>query len=41
MTSNVVADKVDQLKETGATLISTNLSTEHEAKLRDAFAETE
>ena len=42
MTSNVVADKVlDQLKETGATLISTNLSTEQEAKLREAFAEAE
>jgi len=42
MTSNVVADKVlDQLKETGATLISTNLSSEQEAKLRDAFAEAE
>ena len=42
MTSNVVADKVlDQLKETGATLISTNLSTEQEAKLREAFADAE
>src|SRR6478672_3981058 len=42
MTSNVVADKVlDRLKETGATLISTNLSTEQEAKLREAFAEAE
>ena len=42
MTSNVVADKVlDQLKETGATLISTNLSTEQEAKLREAFSESE
>ena len=42
MTSNVVADKVlDQLKETGATLMSTNLSTEQEAKLREAFADAE
>jgi uncharacterized membrane protein len=42
MTSNVVADKVlDQFKETGATLLSTNLSTEQEAKLREAFAEAE
>ena len=42
MTSNVMADKVlDHLKETGATLISTNLSTAQEAKLREAFAEAE
>jgi uncharacterized membrane protein len=42
MTSNVVADKVlDRFKETGATLLSTNLSTEQEAKLREAFAEAE
>jgi uncharacterized membrane protein len=42
MTSNTVVDKVlDQFKETGATLVSTNLSTEQEGKLRAAFAEAE
>ena len=42
LTSNVVADRVlEEFKETGATLISTNLSHEQEAKLREAFAETE
>jgi uncharacterized membrane protein len=42
MTSNVVADKVlDEFKETGATLVSTNLSKEQEAKLREAFAEAD
>ena len=42
MTSNVVADKVlEQFKETGATLLSTNLSSEQEAKLREVFAEAE
>ncbi|GAA1390381.1 DUF1269 domain-containing protein [Pseudonocardia kongjuensis] len=40
MTSNVVADKViDQFRETGATLLSTNLSDEQESRLRAAFAE--
>ncbi len=42
MTSNVVADKVlEQFKGTGASLLSTNLSNEQEARLREAFAEAE
>jgi uncharacterized membrane protein len=42
MTSNVVADKVlDEFRSTGASLISTNLSKEQEARLREVFAETE
>jgi uncharacterized membrane protein len=42
MTSNAVVDKVlDEFKETGATLVSTNLSKEQEAKLREAFADAE
>jgi uncharacterized membrane protein len=42
MTSNAVVDKVlDEFKETGATLMSTNLSKEQEAKLREAFADAE
>jgi uncharacterized membrane protein len=42
MTSGVVVDKVlDEFKETGATLISTNLSNDQEAKLRDAFADAD
>src|SRR3954447_24765285 len=42
MTSNAVADKViDEFKHSGATLVSTNLSHEQEAQLRDAFAEAE
>jgi len=42
MTSNVVADKViHEFRETGATLLSTNLSHEQEAKLREAFADAE
>jgi uncharacterized membrane protein len=42
MTSNAVADKVlDQFRTTGASLISTNLSNEQEARLREAFAETD
>ena len=42
MTSNVVVDKVlQEFKESGATLISTNLSDEQETKLREAFAEAE
>jgi uncharacterized membrane protein len=40
MTSNAVADRVlDQFRSTGASLISTNLSAEQEARLREAFAE--
>jgi uncharacterized membrane protein len=42
MTSNAVADKVlEQFRTTGASLISTNLSNEQEARLREAFAEHE
>jgi len=42
MTSNAVVDKVlEEFKETGATLLSTNLSHEQEAKLREAFAEAD
>jgi uncharacterized membrane protein len=42
MTSNSVVDKVlDEFKETGATVMSTNLSKEQEAKLREAFADAE
>jgi uncharacterized membrane protein len=42
MTSNAVTDKViDEFKGSGASLVSTNLSTEQEAKLREAFAEAE
>jgi uncharacterized membrane protein len=42
MTSNVVADKViDEFKQSGATLVSTNLSTEQEEKLREAFADSD
>jgi uncharacterized membrane protein len=42
MTQNVVVDKVAQeFKETGATLLSTNLSHEQEARLREAFADAE
>ena len=42
MTSERVVDKViDEFKQTGATLVSTNLSNEQEAKLRDAFADAE
>jgi uncharacterized membrane protein len=42
MTSNTVVDRVlDEFKETGATLLSTNLSKEQEAKLREAFAEAD
>ncbi len=41
LTSDVVVDRVlEEFKETGATLISTNLSHDQEAKLREAFAET-
>jgi len=42
MTSAAVADKViEEFKDTGASLVSTNLSKEQEAKLREAFAEAE
>ncbi|GAA5110029.1 DUF1269 domain-containing protein [Pseudonocardia adelaidensis] len=42
MTSNAVEDKVlEQFKGSGASLLSTNLSHEQEARLREAFAETE
>ena len=40
MSSNAVQDKViDEFKGSGATLVSTNLSTEQENKLREAFAD--
>ena len=40
MTSNAVAERVlEQFRSTGASLISTNLSAEQEARLREAFAE--
>jgi uncharacterized membrane protein len=40
MTSDVVQDKVlHEFRQTGATLLSTNLSNEQEGKLREAFAE--
>ena len=40
MTSGAVVDKVvDEFKHSGATLLSSNLSTEQEGKLREAFAE--
>jgi uncharacterized membrane protein len=40
MTSNVVVDKViDEFRQSGATLVSTNLSSEQENKLREAFAD--
>lgn len=40
MTTEVVADRVlEPFKETGATLITTNLSREQEDRLREAFAE--
>lgn len=42
MTSGAVVDKViEQFRNSGATLVSTNLSHEQEARLREAFAETE
>ena len=42
MTSNAVVDKVlDEFKESGATLLSTNLSKDQEDKLRQAFADAE
>src|SRR4051812_20252908 len=40
MTSSAVVDRViDEFKNSGATLVSTNLSTEQENKLREAFAD--
>ena len=42
MSSTAVADKVlEQFKSTGASLISTNLSGDQEARLRAAFADAE
>ena len=42
MSSNAVADKVlGEFRSTGASLISTNLSGDQEARLREAFAEGE
>ncbi|MFF5986940.1 DUF1269 domain-containing protein [Prauserella flavalba] len=42
MSSHAVVDKVlEEFRNTGATLISTNLSTDQETRLRAAFAETE
>jgi uncharacterized membrane protein len=42
MTSNAVEDKVlEQFRGSGASLLSTNLSNEQEARLREAFAEVE
>jgi uncharacterized membrane protein len=42
MTSNVVVDRVlEEFEQTGATLISTNLSREQEAKLKETFADAE
>ncbi len=42
MTTGGVVDKVaNEFKQTGATLVSTNLSDEQEAKLREAFSDAE
>jgi uncharacterized membrane protein len=42
MSSNAVPDKVlERFRGTGASLISTNLSSDQEAKLREAFSEVE
>jgi uncharacterized membrane protein len=42
MTENVVVDKViDEFKDSGATLVSTNLSKDQEAKLREAFGDAD
>lgn len=42
MSSNAVADKVlEEFKSSGASLVSTNLSAEQEARLREAFGETD
>jgi uncharacterized membrane protein len=41
MTGKVVADRVlDEFRKTGAKLVSTNLSAEQEARLRDVFSES-
>ena len=41
LTTDAVVDKVvDEFKHSGATLVSTNLSSEQESKLREAFAES-
>jgi uncharacterized membrane protein len=41
MTGKVVADRVlDEFRHTGAKLVSTNLSAEQEARLRDVFSES-
>jgi uncharacterized membrane protein len=42
LTQNAVVDKVvEEFKNSGATLVSTNLSHEQEAQLREAFADAE
>jgi uncharacterized membrane protein len=42
LTSNAVMDKVaDEFRHSGATLVSTNLSNEDEAKLREVFADVD
>ena len=42
MTSNAVVDKViEEFKNSGATLVSTNLSHEQEEQLREAFADAQ
>jgi uncharacterized membrane protein len=42
VSANVVADRVlGEFKGTGAHLVSSNLSSEQEAKLREVFAEEE
>ena len=42
LTQNAVVDKViDEFRNSGATLVSTNLSHEQEAQLREAFADAE
>jgi uncharacterized membrane protein len=42
LTEHAVVDKImDEFRQTGATLVSTNLSKEQEAKLREAFAEVD
>jgi uncharacterized membrane protein len=42
MTQNAVADKViEEFRGSGATLVSTNLSHEQEAQLREAFADAD
>ncbi|CCH88228.1 conserved protein of unknown function [Modestobacter italicus] len=42
LTSNVVVDKVvEEFRNSGATLVSTNLTNEQETKLREAFADVD